>query len=282
MMALSCAAAACRTSWRPPLRPLAAGWRSSTRRRLPLRGLRRLPKLSCGPCWTRPPGAGQSGRSVLVGGLRVVGLIAGAERLGTLVWAPEVTADRISDIDRRLLERAAVVASLLQFFKRNLAAAEAQVRGELLEELLPPSPTTYSSLASRAHRLRYQPQEQHGVMVAHIGPAHRRRLAAVASDLAAARHGLSTMREGAAALVLPAHDVAVTARQVCRSMTLQLSEPVTVGAAGPVSDPAQIPAAFTEAAACMNALLTLGRGRLRYGRRPGVHRSPAGRAFQRR
>jgi DNA-binding PucR family transcriptional regulator/putative methionine-R-sulfoxide reductase with GAF domain len=204
-------------------------------------------------------GAGQSGRSVLAGGFWVIGLVAGAESLGTLVWAPEDTADRVSDIDRRLLERAAVVASLLQFFQRNVAAAEAQVRGELLDELLSPSPATYSSLASRARRLRYQPQERHGVMVAQVDPAHRQRLARVTSDLAAARHGLSTMHQGAAVLVLPARDVALTARQVCHSVTLQLNEPVTVGAAGPVSDPAQIPAAFTEATACMNALVALGR-----------------------
>ena len=31
-------------------------------------------------------GAGQSGRSVLVSGFWVIGLIAGAESLGTLVW----------------------------------------------------------------------------------------------------------------------------------------------------------------------------------------------------
>jgi DNA-binding PucR family transcriptional regulator len=204
-------------------------------------------------------GAGQSGRSVLAGGFWVIGLVAGAESLDTLVWAPEVTADRVGDIDRRLLERAAVVASLLQFFQRNVGAAEAQVRGELLDELLSPSPATCSSLASRARRLGYQPQEQHGVMVAQVDPVHRQRLARVTSDLAAARHGLSTMHQGAAVLVLPARDVALTARQVCRSMTLQLNEPVTVGAAGPVSDPAQVPAAFTEAAACMNALRALGR-----------------------
>jgi hypothetical protein len=86
---------------------------------------------------------------VLVGGWWVVGLIAGAESLGTLVWAPEVTADPVSDIDRRLLERAAVVASLLQFFQRNVAAAEAQVRGELLDELLSPSLAT--GLPPRGH-----------------------------------------------------------------------------------------------------------------------------------
>ena len=127
-----------------------------------------------------------------------------------------VTADRISDIDRRLLERAAVVASLLQFFKRNLAAAEAQVRGELLEELLSPSPTTYSSLASRAHRLRYQPQEHHGVLVAQVDPAYRQRLAMVTSDLAAARHGLSTMRQGPPCSSRPATSLSQRARSAAR------------------------------------------------------------------
>jgi hypothetical protein len=43
-------------------------------------------------------GAGQSGRSVLAGDFWVIGLIAGTESLGTLVWAPEVTASPISQL----------------------------------------------------------------------------------------------------------------------------------------------------------------------------------------
>ena len=42
-------------------------------------------------------------------------------------------------------------------------------------------------------------------------------------------------------------------------MTRRLGHPVTVGAAGPLDDPADLPAAFAEASACTHALLRLDR-----------------------
>lgn len=186
-------------------------------------------------------------------------LVAGSENLGTLVWAPPAASAGVGDLDRRLLERAAVVASLLQLFGRNLAAAEARVRGELLDDLLTPDARTYSSLAERALRIGYQPQKRHAVVVAHIRAEKRRGLASVASDLAAARDGLSTVRDGRAVLVIPSDDPSLTGRQVSRSMTVRLRSPVTVGAAGPVDDPADLPAAYAEALACAQALLRLER-----------------------
>ncbi|WP_165978125.1 helix-turn-helix domain-containing protein [Actinomadura darangshiensis] len=193
------------------------------------------------------------------GTYRATDLVAGTENLGTLVWAPPVQAAEAGDLDRRLLDRAAVVASLLQLFGRNLAAAEARVRGELLDDLLTPNPRTYSSLAERALRIGYQPQKRHAVVVAHIRAENRRSLASVASDLAAARDGLSTVRDGQAVLVIPSDDPSLTARGVSRSMTKRLGSPVTVGAAGPVDDPADLPGAYAEALACANALLRLDR-----------------------
>ncbi|NVI86991.1 helix-turn-helix domain-containing protein [Actinomadura sp. BRA 177] len=108
-------------------------------------------------------------------------------------------------------------------------------------------------------RIGYQPQKRHAVVVAHIRPEKRRGLASVASDLAAARDGLSTVRDGRAVLVIPSDDPSLTGRQVSRSMTMRLRSPVTVGTAGPVDDPADLPAAYTEALACAQALLRLER-----------------------
>ncbi|GLY84220.1 helix-turn-helix domain-containing protein [Actinoallomurus iriomotensis] len=189
----------------------------------------------------------------------VTGLVAGTETLGTLAWAPPTTPGQVGDPDRRLLERAAVVASLLQLFRRNLAAAEARVRGELLDDLLTPNPRTYSSLAERALRIGYQPHKRHAVVVAHIRAENRQSLASVASDLAAARGGLSTVRDDRAVLVIPSDDPSLTGRRTARSMTKRLGAPVTVGAAGPVDDPADLPAAYREALACAHALLRLDR-----------------------
>ncbi|TDE58623.1 GAF domain-containing protein [Nonomuraea mesophila] len=203
--------------------------------------------------------AGRSAAATHDGTYWVTGLVAGTENLGTLVWGPPTAPSEVGDLDRRLLARAAVVASLLQLFSRNLAAAEARVRGELLDDLLTPTPRTYSSLAERALRIGYQPQKRHAVVVAHIRAENRRGLASVASDLAAARDGLSTVRDGQAILVVPSDDPSLTGRQTARSMTTRLGSPVTVGAAGPVDDPADLPSAYAEALACVQALLRLDR-----------------------
>ncbi|MFI7446105.1 helix-turn-helix domain-containing protein [Nonomuraea sp. NPDC049714] len=215
--------------------------------------------------WTpRAPEEVLKAMSVAAGGAHdgaywVTGLVAGTENLGTLVWEPPVASTEVGDLDRRLLARAAVVASLLQLFSRNLAAAEARVRGELLDDLLTPTPRTYSSLAERALRIGYQPQKRHAVVVAHIRAENRQSLASVASDLAAASDGLSTVRDGQAILVIPSDDPSLTGRRTARSMTMRLGSPVTVGAAGPVDDPADLPAAYAEALACAQALLRLER-----------------------
>ncbi|MFD2421819.1 helix-turn-helix domain-containing protein [Amycolatopsis pigmentata] len=195
-------------------------------------------------------------RSAPAGNFWVTTLAAGREDLGSLVWAPSSTA---SDADRRILERAGVVAALVRLFHNNVANAEARVRGELLDDLLSPTATTYTSLADRAQRLGYEPDTPHIVVVAHIEPALRQRLATNTSDLAVARSGLSTTRDGFAVVVLPAGNTALTAKQVSGSLTMRLGAPVTTGAAGPVDNAAELPTAYTEALACTRALLRLGR-----------------------
>lgn len=129
--------------------------------------------------------AGRSGRSVRDGACWVTSLVAGTEHLGMLVWSPPPGRGDVDGQDRQLLERAAVVASLLRLFDRNLAAAEARVRGELLDDLLAPTPHTWSSLAERAQRSGYDPRKRHAVVVAHVPPDGRGRLGSATSDLAA-------------------------------------------------------------------------------------------------
>ena len=202
---------------------------------------------------------GRSGRSVREGACWVTSLVAGSENLGTLVWSPPPGGGDLDGQDRQLLERAAVVASLLQLFNRTLAAAEARVRGELLDDLLAPTAHTWSSLAERAQRSGYDPRKRHAVAVAHAAPDVRQRLGSAASDLVAARSGLSTLRDGLAVVVVPSDDPSLTGRQISAAMSRRLDSPVTVGAAGPLDDPADLPAAFAEAVACAQALLRLDR-----------------------
>lgn len=190
------------------------------------------------------------------GAYRVTGLVAGGEELGTLVWAAPPDAD---DPGGRLLGRTAAMVALLRLFRGELAAAEAKARGELLDDLLTPGPRTHSSAAERAARIGYRPGKRHAVIVARVRPERRRYLASVAADLAAARDGLSTVRDGQAVLVVPSDDPSSTGRRISRSMTARLGAPVTVGAAGPVDDPADLPTAYAEALACARALLRLDR-----------------------
>jgi DNA-binding PucR family transcriptional regulator len=70
---------------------------------------------------------------------------------------------------------------------------------------------------------------------------------------------LSTVRDGVAVLVVPSDDPSLTGRQISAAMTRRLGSPVTIGAAGPLDDPADLPAAFAEASACTHALLRLDR-----------------------
>jgi DNA-binding PucR family transcriptional regulator len=67
------------------------------------------------------------------------------------------------------------------------------------------------------------------------------------------------VRDGLAVLVVPADDPSLTGRQISAAITRRLGSPVTVGAAGPLDDPVDLPAAFAEAAACTQALLRLDR-----------------------
>jgi GAF domain-containing protein len=202
---------------------------------------------------------GRTGRSVRAGAYWVTSLVAGTENLGALVWAPPPGGGDLDGQDRQLLERAAVVASLLLLFGRNLASAEARVRGELLDDLLAPTSHTWSSLTDRAQRSGYDPHRRHTVAVAHVPPDTRQRLGPAASDLAAARSGLSTLRDGLAVLVVPSDDPSLAGAQVAAALTRRLGHPVTVGAAGPLDDPADLPDAFAEASACTHALLRLDR-----------------------
>ena len=66
---------------------------------------------------------------------------------------------------------------------------------------------------------------------------------------------MSTLQDGLAVVVVPSDDPSLTGRQISAAMSRRLDSPVTVGAAGPLDDPADLPAAFAEAVACAQALL---------------------------
>jgi len=90
------------------------------------------------------------GRSVRRGDLLVAAVVAGADNLGALVFHP---AQPLVGADQRIVERAAQITALLLLFRRTVAEAEGQVRGELLDDLIGRPIRDPDGLRSRARRI---------------------------------------------------------------------------------------------------------------------------------
>lgn len=238
---------------------------------------------------------GADGRAIRHGDDWVAAVSAGGELLGALVLRGRRDLD---PVDRRTLERAAMVTSLLLLARRSAHDAEQRVRGELLDDLLDAADRDPRLLRERAARLRADLDAPHVVLAARIdGPgtdaadrdvagrdstgrdaagrdpaaakretADRQRLWSAASHLAATRSGLAAARDGGTVLLLPlgpddsASDVA---RQTARQLGGTLRELVTVGASSPVAapagDPSEIAGAYAQARRCLDALRLLSR-----------------------
>ncbi|GHG50118.1 helix-turn-helix domain-containing protein [Streptomyces griseocarneus] len=210
------------------------------------------------------------GRAVRHGDDWVAAVSAGDEPLGAIRLHERPGLD---PVDRRALERAAMVTSLLQLARRSAGEAEQRVRGELLDDLLDAPDRAPRLLRKRAARLRADLDAPHVVLAARIAddaadaPGDRQRLWAAASHLAATGHGLAVARDGGAALLLPhgPHDApGATARNTARRLEEAVHTPVTVGASRPVAAPAARPGdvatAYAEARRCLDVLHALGRG----------------------
>ncbi|MFI1393752.1 helix-turn-helix domain-containing protein [Streptomyces sp. NPDC020681] len=230
-----------------------------------------------------PDATGADGRAVRQGDGWVAAVSAGGELLGALVLRGHPDLD---PVDRRTLERGAMVTSLLLLARRSAHDAEQRVRGELLDDLLDAPDRDPRLLRERAARLGADLDVPHVVLAARIdGPgagapdrdtgdgasaaretADRQRLLAAASHLAATRSGLAAARDGGAVLLLPlgpGDSASDLARQTARQLGGTLRESVTVGASSPVAapagDPGPIAGAYEQARRCLDALRLLGR-----------------------
>ncbi|MEU8893886.1 GAF domain-containing protein [Streptomyces sp. NPDC048442] len=250
-----------------------------------------LARVGEGPA--APPARGlaesrANGRAAYHDGAWTCAVLAGAELLGTLVLtgragpdgttgtnrtngptgSPAGTTDSpageggsLSDADLRLFERAGLVTALLLLLHRSVAETEDRVRGELLDDLLtaaPPGRRGTGSLALRAKRLGVDLAASHAVAVLDCDPPVRSRLAADIARRARALGGLAGTREGLVVLIAPARPGEL-ARDLAQQLSRTLGSPVTVGAAGPATGPADFPHAHSEARRCLNALHALGR-----------------------
>ncbi|MGW2816593.1 helix-turn-helix domain-containing protein [Streptomyces sp. NPDC001415] len=217
--------------------------------------------------------SGTDGHAMRHGEDWLAGVSAGGELLGALVLHGQPGLD---PVDRRTLERAAMVTSLLLLARRSAGEAEQRVRGELLDDLLDAPGRDPRLLRERAARLRADLDAPHVVLAARLDgldpgtaarrTADRRRIGSAAAYLAATRHGLASTRDGGTVLLLPlgpGDTPAEVARQTAKQLSTALHEPVTVGASAIVAAPAMTPAAivsaYAEARRCLEALRLLGR-----------------------
>ncbi|MEW2632874.1 GAF domain-containing protein [Streptomyces sp. NPDC048389] len=159
---------------------------------------------------TGPDTTGAGGHAARHGDDWVAAVAAGGEIFGSLVLHGHPDLD---PVDRRTLERAAMVTSLLLLAERSAHDAEQRVRGELLDDLLDAPDRDPRLLRERAARLRADLDAPHVVLAARIDApagtavaraddaggvgAGARRSPSARAD-ATSRHGVSVRHEAAA------------------------------------------------------------------------------------
>ncbi|URN18513.1 helix-turn-helix domain-containing protein [Streptomyces sudanensis] len=200
------------------------------------------------------------GRAVRADGVWTCAVLAGAEPLGGIVLTGR---GDLSEADRRLFERAALVTAMLLMMRRSVAETEDRIRGELLDDLLagPASSAHWDggSHTLRARRLGVDLARPHAVAVLDCAPASRARLSAETARTARGLGGLAGTRHGRTVLLAPCERPGALARGLAADLTRALGTPVTVGAAGPGHGPEEHAALHAEAVRCLTALHALGR-----------------------
>jgi hypothetical protein len=191
--------------------------------------------------------AQSGGRAVSNGDIWVCAALAGPELLGSLVLTGRPS---LTDADRLLFERASLVTALLLLLRRSVAHVEEQVRGELLTDLLTAPDRNPGSLIARGRRLGVNLAAPHSVLIAHADGVSRGRLAAAAAGHAAL---VGVHAEQVVLLTVDGDP-----DKVAQALTSITGCPVTIGAAGPATGPAELAAAHAEAGRCLRALRALG------------------------
>lgn len=184
---------------------------------------------------------------------------AGTERLGVLALR---TAHDLDQADRRILERAGVVTALLLLFRRSVAEAQSQVRGDLVADLLSPEQHDPAAVVERARLLGIDVETDHAVVTATGEGVERRRLLLPAGQLATRLGGLAGEHAGQIVVILPGLAPEDAAGLVSAELGAAVRAPVTAGAAGAHGATAVTGStveAFRDAQACLSALRALGK-----------------------
>jgi GAF domain-containing protein len=192
--------------------------------------------------------ARSSGRCAEVDDSWVAVAAAGEEHLGTLVLRAD---DPLDQLERRTLERGALVTALVLLFGRTEAEAESRVRGELLADLVVGRDLDVVRLRERARQQAADLDGELAIAVAeHEGdPPGARVAAALAREL----HGLGGVHEGQVVVLAPEDP-----RRLGEQLSARL-DGATVGVTSITGGVEQVAAAWREARQALAALLRLGR-----------------------
>ncbi|WP_406090729.1 helix-turn-helix domain-containing protein [Kitasatospora purpeofusca] len=198
-----------------------------------------------------------AGRPVrLAGPLWAAPVRAGSTDLGTLLARPTGRRADLAAEFCQSIAQAVAVALLLE--GRRSAAPLRHVGDELLDELLSSPQRPPRQLDVRARRLGIDLSAAHVLVVARPEGEAQGRTATWAGLYAHRMSGLKRVHNGRAVLLLPGSDPGRAARAVAEELTPLLGLPVTVGAAGPVSDPTSVFHGYQEALRCLDAMTSLG------------------------
>ncbi|MFI0742028.1 helix-turn-helix domain-containing protein [Streptomyces sp. NPDC021100] len=192
-------------------------------------------------------------------GFWAVPIAAGTGHLGTLMLRPRRARRPWTAAEERLVRLVAQVVSVQLLVESSRAAiTEGQAREDFLGQLLLGPGRPPRQLEQSARRLGIDLRADHVVVVARPEGEARGRPAVWASSYASRKKGLKAMHHGCAVLLLPGSDPGAAARSVAAELSPLLEHPVTVGAAGPVADPASVRHVFQEALRCLEAMTALG------------------------
>ncbi|WP_461119236.1 helix-turn-helix domain-containing protein [Saccharothrix stipae] len=163
----------------------------------------------------------------------------------------------LDDAAVRLLRAVAQSIAVVRLVECSTVAAEGHVRDELLDDLLIPRQRSPRSLTQRARRLAIDLSMPHVVVIARPEGGSPGRAMVWASSYALRTGGLAKPHEGSVVMLLPGEDATAIGRTVAAELSPRLGHPVSVGAAGPANDLAEIPRVHREAARCLEVLTLL-------------------------
>ena len=187
-----------------------------------------------------------------------IGIAAAGEPIGCLVIGDVCSMD---DSDERTVERAAVVTALVLLGERNRAEARQQQRTDLVSRLVS-GHADLGQLLPVARSLGLDLREPTCLLAVLGSEPTTARSLVLAVSAALGGHGLVGEVDGHVVALVPGSDAGAAAGDLAHR--LSRSHCVTVGAAGPVSEPrgtlgAELHAAHTEGIRTAEALVALGR-----------------------